>query len=445
MSDAEAVGDQFTGPMSKIAAAAQPVRIVTIDAEGPLPELMADDRYETAWVEARVHGIPRCMVTVDLSSHPSVIQHRLREIVAKARDTSVEPARQLSDDELPSISVVVPTIVMRTEDLKRCLDSIAQLDYPKFDLVVVDNRRELPDVDPLSELVADRPRTRVVRETRPGVSAARNAGVRNAVGDVVAFTDDDVQVSSGWLRAIGTRFAENPDIDIVTGLIMPSELETPAQIWFERYYGGFSGQRSFDPVTVEVAGGNRYSPTGSHLSVRDGSGHELRTVSILAVGGFGAGANMAIRRSAIEEIGGFDGALGTGTRARGGEDLVVMMKTLWNGGKLGYEPAAFVHHRHRRKYSDLLVQMDGYGLGFTAALTAVVRHDPRRSLRVLSQLHVVAIWKSAQALGHVRRELTERRARTSTPSYPLALYFRELRAFFAGPFEYLRSERLTKQ
>ena len=93
----------------------------------------------------------------------------------------------------------------------------------------------------------------MVRERRPGISAARNAGVAAATGEIIAFTDDDVRVDPLWLRAIGERFASDSAIEAVTGLILPAELETPAQVWFERYYGGFSGERTFAPLTLKAA------------------------------------------------------------------------------------------------------------------------------------------------------------------------------------------------
>ncbi len=92
----------------------------------------------------------------------------------------------------------------------RCLATLAALRYPDFEVVLVDNRREAPEEDPLPALVAPYPGVRVVRETRPGISAARNAGPTAADGEVVAFTDDDVHVDDSWLDALGRRFARDP-------------------------------------------------------------------------------------------------------------------------------------------------------------------------------------------------------------------------------------------
>jgi hypothetical protein len=289
-------------------------------------------------------------------------------------------------------------------------------------------------------MVQDRPWLRVLRERRPGVSAARNTGAAAASGEVVAFTDDDVRVDCQWLRAIGTRFALNPRVEAVTGLILPAELETPAQIWFERYYGGFSGERTFAPVTLEADASHRWLLSGSRVLARDANAVEPRRISVLAVGGYGAGANIAIRKSTFERIGGFDYALGAGTLTHGGEDLAMMISILWTGGQVGYEPAAFVHHRHRQEYAELLKQMHGYGLGFTAMLTSLVRNDPRHLLSILSQLPKIILWKAAQLVDRVRgRRRNGVNDQGTVPSYPSTLFRRETWAYLRGPRAYLRS------
>jgi hypothetical protein len=92
--------------------------------------------------------------------------------------------------------------------------------------------------------------------------------VADAKGDVVAFTDDHVYADRRWLRALGARFALDPALGAVTGLILPAELESPAQVWFERYYGGFGGERSFRAVTLEAAPSSSILPRGARVPVR---------------------------------------------------------------------------------------------------------------------------------------------------------------------------------
>ena len=85
-------------------------------------------------------------------------------------------------------------------------------------------------------------------------------------------------------------------------------------------------------------------------------------------GKFGAGANMAFRRSVFDSIGPFDPALDVGTATNGGGDLEMFFRVLKEGHTLVYEPAAIVRHRHRRTYEELRVQLANNGVGFYAYL-----------------------------------------------------------------------------
>jgi hypothetical protein len=206
-----------------------------------------------------------------------------------------------------------------------------------------------------------------------------------ARGEVIAFTDDDVRVDPGWLRAIATRFAVRPEEDVVTGLILPADLETQAQLWFERHYGGFGGQRSFAPRTYR---GSARRPVSRRARVTslDWSGTEVGSLPVYGAGVCGAGANFAVRAGALRRLGGFDLSLGTGTPARGGEDLALFIRHLWNGGSIGFEPAALVFHSHRAEYAGLRRQLYNYGLGYTALLSSLVLADPVHLVGIASQL-----------------------------------------------------------
>ena len=183
---------------------------------------------------------------------------------------------------------MVPSLLEREEGLDACLRSLADLDYPDYEVIVVDNR---PPGSPV-----DLPGVRVLPETRPGISAARNRGLEAATGEIVAFTDDDVEVDPGWLLAIATRL-EHPEEACVNGLALPRELETSAQVALEEYYGGF-GPRTFEPVSHRMR-----APRGCSLlrpatvDALDDDGRR-RSFSLYAAGSFGAGANMAFRSPA---------------------------------------------------------------------------------------------------------------------------------------------------
>ena len=163
----------------------------------------------------------------------------------------------------------------------------------------------------------------------------------------------------------------------MTGLVVPAELETAAQIFFEQSGSGldrgYAPLRSSVPAASESRAGTRRRPARQ---------------SLYEMGELGLGSNMAFRIAVLRAAGGFDEALGTGTPTRGGEDLAILVELLAGGHRLAYEPAAIVHHTHRATIADLERQIHGYGVGFTAMLTAIALRDPRhlpawpRSFRV---------------------------------------------------------------
>jgi glycosyltransferase involved in cell wall biosynthesis len=413
-----------------------------VDIDQPLPDLRADERYRDAWVVLCRGGIPRSVVILDLTAGESAIQDRLSQSLAQAvaSEPSILELPRVPDGDLPRISLVIPTVVARVDDLGLCLDNVEQLDYPNFDVVLVDNRRVIPTPDPLVAIVRDRRGLRVVREPVPGASAARNAGVAHAEGDVIVFTDDDVRVERQWLRAIGTRMTLDPELDALTGLILPAELESPAQIWFEQYFGGMGSERTFASVTLEADPTCWWPFRGSRVLVRDSKGAKIKTFSIYGVGAYGASANMAVKKSAFERVGGFDVILGIGTPTFGGEDLGVMINILWTGGRIAYEPAAFANHRHRREYPELLKQIDGYGIGLTAMLTSLTLNDPRHLLSIASQLPRALRWKATQGVERARKTRANPNSNDApVPRYPPGLFKREIWAFLRGPFAYARS------
>lgn len=431
-----------------MATQARPARILLVDVDEPLPNLEADEHFEEAWVFFCKYGSPKGFLILDLTEDIESIQDRLRAHFELTQDQVRGEAQVRTEwgGELPRITVVIPTIVARVRELELCLDSIAELDYTDFEVLLIDNRSTLPFPDPLPNIVSGREGLRVIRQPQPGASAARNAGISQASGEIVAFTDDDVRVDQQWLRAIGTRFAQHSKIDAVAGLILPAELETPAQVWFERYYGGFSGERTFSPVTIEVDSKVSRFFKGTRVVVLDAKGIETKTISIMGIGAYGASANLAFRRSALEKIGGFDTVLGIGTRARGGEDLMAIVEVLWNDGQLGYEPAAFVFHRHRREYADLLAQVRGYGLGFSAFTTSLVCRHPKRLWSVVTQVPVVAKWKAFQFLQRIRQQrVLSDDSEKRLDSYPFALFVTESLAMLLGPGAYFRSRRAARK
>lgn len=422
-----------------------PRRVVSVDLDAPLPRLVADETGSTALVVGYRDGHPVTTLDVLLTKDPADAERAMTALVDGTAHTADLEEPPVPDEQLPMISIVVSTVVGRVEDLGKLLDVLEHIDYPRHEVVLVDNRVRVPEHDALPGLLEGRT-VRLVTERRPGCSAGRNAGVAAALGEVIAFTDDDVRVDPQWLRMIGSRFVREPQLSAVTGMILPVELETPAQIWYEAYYGGFSGERQFEPVTIipdDVPGAMRHA----RVSAVAADGTVRKHFAVYGIGGYGAGANWAVRRSAFDAAGGFDNTLGAGVPARGGEDLDIFIGILWGGGRIGFEPRAVVHHRHRRDLEGLHHQLHSNGVGFTALMCALILKD-RRHLTALARLMPVAAKiKTKQLVTRLagRRDAApETMTEASTTRIPRSLAYHEFRGFPAGPAAYFRSRRFWK-
>jgi len=144
---------------------------------------------------------------------------------------------------------------------------------------------------------------------------------------------------------------------------------------------------------------------------------------------FGAGMNMAFKRSFLMEIGGFDPALGIGSITHSGEDLAAYFEGLSRGHQIAYEPGAIVYHTNRESYSDLRDKIFGRSVGFTAHLTRACMGKPTMCLSLLFGLPYIlsVIFGSSP---------TNRNSK-----YPLAFRLLEIIGVVYGPLAYLRSRR----
>ncbi len=257
-----------------------------------------------------------------------------------------------------TVSVVVCTY-NRPQQLANCLRSLQQLSPQPHEILVVDNAPASGETRLLVDQVAG---ARYVAEPRLGLSAARNTGIRASTGEIVAFTDDDVLVDPGWIGWLQEGF-RNSQVMSVTGLVLPAELETEAQLVFERGFGGFG--QGYRPLRFDSRFFARLKPRG------------------VPVWRIGAGANMALRRSAFDQVGVFDERLGAGA-AGCSEDSELWYRLLARGWVCRYEPRAVVHHVHRRDFEGLKRQMYLYMRGHVAALLVqFLRHRHWGNLRRL--------------------------------------------------------------
>lgn len=242
-----------------------------------------------------------------------------------------------------TVSIVICTRD-RPHDLEKCLLSILSLSQKPHEIIVVDNA---PTTEKTKEIVAKIGQgIRYVVESKPGLSVARNTGIHASSGSIIVFTDDDVIVHPNWLRQILYTF-EFPDVKAMTGLVLPSELETESQVIFEVDLDGFS--------------------FGYRAKIFDDQFVQLTKSKGVPVWFIGAGANMAFRREVFKQIGEFDERLGAGSSGCS-EDSEMWYRILAEGGVCRYEPTAVVFHSHRRDLIGLKSQMYQYLRGHTVAL-----------------------------------------------------------------------------
>jgi GT2 family glycosyltransferase len=394
-----------------------------------LPTHSSGDHYKGARLLVRIQHIPVGYVqapadalTAELLARqvwqelgPSINSSRNRAGLPPLRELpingiSVEKPLSGDPEDRPFVSVVICTRD-RPESLLKTLRDVAALNYDPFEVVVVDNA---PSSDETQNAVArefgDDPRFRYVREPRPGLSCARNRGLTEATADLVAFTDDDVRVDQWWLDGIVSGFQSASEVACVTGLIATAEIENAVQLYFHMRAGW---GESCEPRIFDLAENRDDSPLYPYT-----------------VGRFGAGANFAVSRLALKDIGAFNEALGAGSPSGGGEDLHMFMRVILSGYRIVYAPSAVVWHVHRSDLAALSKQIRAYGTGCTAALTAIFL-DSSKARRELPTKVVKGVLHMRKLTSGVRENET----------LPAGLVKRESVGFALGPWLYLKGKR----
>lgn len=203
---------------------------------------------------------------------------------------------------LPRASVIV-AVYNGAATLGACLDSLLGLDYPadRVELLCVDNA----STDGTARLLASYgTRLRVSREMVRGPAAARNRGLAQATGEVVAFTDADCTVDRAWLRQLVAPLAD-PSVGVAGGRILSRR---PCN-WIEAF-----GERIHDHARAIYGMRPPYAIT----------------------------MNWASRRAVLEEVGRFNAALLRGS------DVECAWRLQAAGYRLAYAPQAVIYHRNER-------------------------------------------------------------------------------------------------
>ena len=264
----------------------------------------------------------------------------------------------------PRVSVVVP-VRNGARTLPRTLAALAALEPMPDELVFVDNGSTDDTRARLEAFAAAGPRAKVLvlGEARRGASVARNTGTRAATGEVIAFTDADCCPRRDWLAALVAPLA-----DATVGAVAGRLHSTPPAGVVEAFSSLFTLQ-----LPAAAARHTRWTPWA---------------------GGFPT-ANLAVRRTLFERIGGFDESV-----AIYGEDYDLCARLYVAGAAIVYTPAAGVEHQHRVTLRSMLRQAFGFGRSHAWLMR---RHVPRGLWLDLPRVSLarpdfpVALWIDAGA------------------------------------------------
>lgn len=215
------------------------------------------------------------------------------------------------------ISAIVCTY-NRYDALPDALASLGKQSLPRsnYEVIVVDNSSDTRAQRNFWKRSQRRREVTLEIQAEPGLSKARNTGMRTATAPLVAFCDDDAVVSSNWLESLVGLFRDEPNAGMGGGPVVPIWPGSAPQ-WLHPWLTGY--------FTIVDRGQSR-RPLGEEEWL--------------------AGTNVAFRRDLLLALGGFDENLGRrGTRLLSNEELEVAHRLRDLGFKSYYEPAALVHHK----------------------------------------------------------------------------------------------------
>jgi glycosyltransferase involved in cell wall biosynthesis len=380
-----------------------PARVLDIDVAHSYGDETIDvSRYETAFCLVRQDGVVVDSRWLDIGSESSIALVTLRDyLVGSGLPQPIEPPAPID----ASLTVVIPT--NRREALPTVLASLAAQTDKDFDVLIVDNSRDGEVARTLTEfegLVI-----KSCHEPTPGVARARNRGLSEVTSEYTAWIDDDEVADPNWIAWLKRGFASPTKPAAVAGVMLPAELETNAQVNFERY-GGFNKGRPMQPLELRAGAPSVADP-------------------LYPLPNFGSSGNMAFRTETLRAIGGFNNRLGT-PKIHGGEDTWVFSFALESGATVLHLPPAVTWHYHRRTDAELEQQFFCYTAALTAYYTAVLLKSPKYVWRIIGFI-----------LPGVRRTIANRRSGRSEgvpEDFPEELLRQVRRGLLAGPWLYLR-------
>ncbi len=232
-----------------------------------------------------------------------------------AESAGVQPAD--CDGPLPKVSVLVCTY-RGSATLSACLDSLLALDYPDYEIIVVNDGND----SRVAEIVTAERRAILIPTDHIGLSAARNLAASHASGQILIYTDDDCVAEPEWLSHMVEGFCLQPEVSAAGGPNIPPHPETDEQALVQCSPGGPAHVLTSDRLAEHVPG-----------------------------------CNLAVRREAFDAVGGFDPRF----RAAG-DDVDFQWRLLAAGYQIGFFPKAWIWHHRRATFAAYRRQQRGYGI-----------------------------------------------------------------------------------
>jgi GT2 family glycosyltransferase len=214
----------------------------------------------------------------------------------------------------PRVSVVVCSF-NGARTIRDCLEGLSKLEYPNYEVIVVDDG----STDATAAIAAQY-NFRVIRTENRGLASARNTGLKEAKGELIAYIDDDAWPDPDWLHYLSETFQSTE-------------------------HAGVGGPNLPPPGDGPIADCVANAPGGPvHVLLSDQVAEHI------------PGCNMAFRKSCLEAIGGFDVQFWTA-----GDDVDLCWRLQQRGWTLGFHPAAMVWHHRRNSVRAYWCQQRGYG------------------------------------------------------------------------------------
>ena len=252
----------------------------------------------------------------------------------------------------PTVSIIVPALNAEAT-ITELLESLVNLDYDrqKLEVIVVDGG----STDKTREIVEKYP-VKLILESRKGLNLARNTGFKNSQGEILLFTDSDCVIPKDWAKQMVRNFGE-AKVGCVGGSV-------------SRYKDNFLSRYSDDSIMPVLR-------KFTKREVLDNVEPPLR---------YPAGCNMAFRRIAMEEVGGFDEGIHYGFD----EDELVE-RVCKAGSKMVLDSEATIRHQYRDTFRGLLKQTFNYGRG-GALLLKKKKTEDRIARWNLATLMLFLVW-----------------------------------------------------